>query len=366
MTISARFIPAASPLPAASPASAQARVALDPTLRWGCHAAIGLFVMALLVALQIAANIVTPIISAIVVGTILARLSDRLVRWGLGPKLAGACVFGLAMAVGVLLINALVEPFSALVAQAPTMAAALSRTISAVLEPLAHLRDALTHAPPGAPASSGLGGETEWLASFLGRLTPALGQLMVFFASLAFFISGRTELRRQLILALPERSSRLTAIRAIAAVEEALSVYFGATTAIYAAVGAATALVAWIGGLSNPLLWGAMTFAAGYIPYFGVALIALSLAACGFMTHPHALAALAPAAAYLAIHVGSELIAIPTLLGRRYEINPFLIFLSIVFWSWMWGPIGAILAAPLLLSVQTIFRLLTENDSYLP
>ncbi len=44
----------------------------------------------------------------------------------------------------------------------------------------------------------------------------------------------------------------------------------------------------------------------------------------------------------------------PTLLGRRYEINPFLIFLAIVFWGWMWGPVGAILAVPLLVTAQTV------------
>lgn len=364
MTISPRF----APTPSAAQLAGAAE--LDPVLRSGCYAAIGLFAIAVLAVLQIASDIMTPIISAVVVGTILARISDRFVKWGMAPLAAGFCVFGFAATAGVLMVNALIEPFSAMVAQAPHMAEALSKILATLLEPLANLRKALTHVPAAAPAAGGLGGETDWLASFLasflGRLTPALGQLMVFFASLAFFVTGRSALRRQLILAMPERASRLTAIRAIAAVEESLSVYFGATTAIYAAVGALTALVAWLGGLSNPLLWGAMTFVAGYIPYFGAALIALALAASGFLVHPQSLIALAPAAAYLVIHIASETFVIPTLLGRRHEINPFLIFLSIVFWSWMWGPVGAILASPLLLTVQTLTRLLTGREAYLP
>lgn len=338
----------------------------DPELivRLGCYAAIGLFLLALLAVLQNAAEIMAPIVSAIVVGALLARVSDRLTRLGMSPFVAGSCVIGLAFATGIILINALVDPFSALVAQAPTMADALTRIIAPVLRPLTDLRHAL--APAQAGSAPALGGETDWLVSFLGRLTPALGQLMVFFASLAFFVSGRTALRRQLILAMPQRASRLTAIRAIAAVEDALALYFGTTTLIYAAVGAMTALVAWAGGLSNPLLWGAMTFVAGYIPYFGVALIALSLAASGFVTHPHSLLALAPAAAYLVVHVSSETFVIPTLLGRRHEINPFLIFVSIVFWSWMWGPVGAILASPLLLSAQTLLAQFSQPEGHLP
>ncbi|MBB4198952.1 hypothetical protein CCR94_15670 [Rhodoblastus sphagnicola] len=334
-------------------------------LRLGCYAAIGLFVFALLAVLQIAASIVTPIISALVVETVLARVSDRLMRLGLSSVVAGFCVIGFALATGALMINALIEPFSALVARAPQMAEALTTLISPALQPLSNLRNALLHTP-GAAASLPIGGESEWLASFVGGLTPALGQLLIFFASLAFFVSGRTALRRQLVMAMPERASRLTAIRAIAAVENALSLYFGTTTLIYAAVGALTAIVAWASGLTNPLLWGAMSFAAAYIPYFGVGLISLSLAASGFLAYPHSLLALAPATAYLVIHIASETFVIPTLLGRRYEVNPFLIFLSIVFWSWMWGPVGAILAAPLLLSAQTLLGLFREPEGYLP
>lgn len=340
----------------------------DPELivRLGCYSAIGLFSLALLAVMQTAADIMAPIVSAIVVGALLARFSDRLTRLGMSPFLAGSCVTGVAFATGVVLINALVEPFSALVARAPEMVNALSQIVSPMLRPLTDLRHALAPTPGAAAAAPAMGGETDWLVSFLGRLTPALGQLMIFFVSLAFFVSGRTALRRQLIMAMPERASRLTAIRAIAAVEEALSLYFGTTTLIYAAVGALTALAAWAGGLSNPLLWGAMTLAASYIPYFGFALIALSLAASGFLVHSHSLLALAPAAAYVVIHAASETFIIPTLLGRRHEINPFLIFISIVFWSWMWGPVGAILASPLLLSAQTLIAMLSQPEGRLP
>jgi predicted PurR-regulated permease PerM len=340
----------------------------DPQLilRLGSYAAVGLFALALLAALQFAAEIMTPIISALVVGAILARISDRMVRWGMTPFFAIASVIGLALAAGMLMINALVEPLSALSAQAPVLAEAVNQLVAPLLRPLTGLRNALMHAQGAAAAPSAAGGEAEWLVSFIGRLTPALGQLLVFFASLGFFLSGRAALRRQFILAMPERASRLMAIRAIGAVEEALALYFGTTTLVYAAVGVLTALVAWAFGFANPLLWGVMTFASGYIPYLGPGLIALSLAAYGFLAHPHALLALAPAATYLAIHVSRETFVIPTLLGRRYEVNPFLIFLSIVFWSWMWGPVGAVLAAPLLLSVTTLIDLLTQPQGSLP
>ena len=76
--------------------------------------------------------------------------------------------------------------------------------------------------------------------------------------------------------------------------------------------------------------------------------------------------ALVPALAFVGLHSLGEIFVIPTMLGRRHEINPLLIFLWIVFWSWMWGPVGAILAVPILLSVLTVLALSTDDEPYLP
>ena len=46
----------------------------------------------------------------------------------------------------------------------------------------------------------------------------------------------------------------------------------------------------------------------------------------------------------------------PTIIGHRMTLNPFLVFLSIAFWAWMWGPLGAFLAVPLLITAVVIGR----------
>ena len=46
----------------------------------------------------------------------------------------------------------------------------------------------------------------------------------------------------------------------------------------------------------------------------------------------------------------------PTIIGHRLTLNPFLVFLSIAFWAWMWGPLGAFLAVPLLISVVVAYK----------
>ncbi len=51
-----------------------------------------------------------------------------------------------------------------------------------------------------------------------------------------------------------------------------------------------------------------------------------------------------------------ENLVMPQILGSRLEVNPFIIFTAIIFWTWMWGAVGAMLAMPLCLIAMTIFE----------
>jgi predicted PurR-regulated permease PerM len=51
------------------------------------------------------------------------------------------------------------------------------------------------------------------------------------------------------------------------------------------------------------------------------------------------------------------------IVGHRHTLNPFLVFLSIAFWSWLWGPMGALLATPLLISAYVLQRHLSSYST---
>ena len=338
----------------------------DGLIRFSRYATIGLFVIAVISVMKLASDVMVPIFAAILVGSILAQIAERLTVFGLPQGVANTLVVTCAIAIGLGLLGGLIEPFTSLVARAPDMARTVQDMSGPLLQRWSHFTSQFGNASAGAASLPGLGDATSWISAFLGRLTPALEQMLVFFPCLAFFVAGRNAIRTQMVLAMPERASRLSTLRVIVAVEKALSLYFLTTAIVYASVGAVTGVIAASFGLANPLLWAAMTFAAAYIPYIGVALITLALAAAGVLTYHQSLLALVPAGLYLCVHLFSETAVMPTLLGRRYEINPFLIFLSIVFWSWMWGPVGAILAVPLLLTAHALITALSETEPQLP
>lgn len=321
-------------------------------------AIIGLFLLALLAVLKVTAELVVPVVAAVIVGSVLTRIGDRAARLGLPPLVTGLLLVALTGLVAVVLVDALIDPFVDLFHRAPAMLERVTAALRPLTAPLRALKAATAPtAAGGAEAVPVVVGEkdtTDLVSGFVSGLTPALGELLVFFATLAFFVVGRDALRRGVILAFEGRETRLSVIRIVGAVEAALALYFGTTATIYVAVGATTALIAWVAGLPTPPLWGALTFLASFIPFVGAAAITLALAAGGLVSHDGFLLALWPAGGFLAVHLVSENLIIPAILGRRFAINPFVVFLAIVFFTWLWGAMGAVLAVPLLLVATTI------------
>ena len=104
-----------------------------------------------------------------------------------------------------------------------------------------------------------------------------------------------------------------------------------------------------------------------YIPYIGPAIVALVLFAVGLVAMPTlAQAALAPAL-FVAIATVEGHFITPSIVGRRLTMSPFLVFLALAFWTWLWGPIGAFLAMPLLIvSFVVLGHLLPREEMNLP
>jgi len=57
---------------------------------------------------------------------------------------------------------------------------------------------------------------------------------------------------------------------------------------------------------------------------------------------------------YLAIDVIASNLVTPTVLGRRLELNPVVIFLAVTFWTWLWGVAGGFLAVPMLATLKIL------------
>jgi AI-2 transport protein TqsA len=129
---------------------------------------------------------------------------------------------------------------------------------------------------------------------------------------------------------------------------------------IKSAVSLATGLLAgtalWLIGVDFPLLWGFLAFLLNYVPNIGSVVAAvppvlIALVQLGVGR------ALLVALVYLAINMLLGNLLEPTLMGRRLRLSPLVVLLSLLFWGWVWGPVGMILSVPLTM----VAKILLEN-----
>jgi AI-2 transport protein TqsA len=123
--------------------------------------------------------------------------------------------------------------------------------------------------------------------------------------------------------------------------------YLGIKTVISLATGLLLGVWCWVMGLDFPVLLGLIAFVLNYVPTVGSILagipaVLLSLILVGTLGH-----ALVVTAGYVVVNTVFGNIIEPNLMGRRLGLSPLVVMLSLLFWGWTWGPVGALLSVPL-------------------
>jgi len=338
--------------------------ALDITMAW---AVIGIFAVLALSAIYMMSLILVPVTLAVVVGMILGLLAEKLSRLGV-PRITNAVILSTGVALVIILVaNSLAGPLTTLANEGPAF---VEKTFNRLMPYLERIR--WLHITPetfqNGPMSSEklLENTGNVLHLISANLTPALVQALIFFAALLLFLAGRANLRRSIIMVFRTRSQRLAAIRVINGVEQVLGFYFATASLIYACLGVMMMVIAYVGGLSAPVLWGFFAFLSSFIPYLGIASMTLAVAVAGILTHDGLVVGLMPGAAFFIVHLVMENLIFPAVMGKRLEINPFVVFLAILFWTWMWGAVGAMLALPLSLIAMSIIDELFIDERLQP
>ena len=113
-------------------------------------------------------------------------------------------------------------------------------------------------------------------------------------------------------------------------------------------------------GLPNPLLWGVLAGTLNFIPYLGPAVMVVTLFVIGLLSFSSLTDAFVAPIIWIFVTTLEGQMITPAIIGHRHTLNPFLIFLAIAFWAWMWGPLGALLAVPLLIAAVVAIKHLSS------
>ena len=187
-------------------------------------------------------------------------------------------------------------------------------------------------------------------------VTPAAGELLLFFGTLLFFLVGQIELRTSLVSLFGNRDTKLRFLKIMRDIERNLAGYLTVVTIINAALGTIVAIGTWLIGYPNPVIFGILAALLNYVPYVGPGIMVIVLFGVGLVSFPFiAHAAIAPIGFIVLTTMEGHLVT-PTIVGRRLTLNPLLVLLALAFWTWMWGPFGAFLAVPLSIVGLVVFN----------
>lgn len=169
---------------------------------------------------------------------------------------------------------------------------------------------------------------------------------------LLFLLASGNLFLQKVVRTLPRLEDKKRAVEVAREMESEISTYLFTITLINTALGASTAVAMYLLGMPNPLLWGVMVALLNFIPYVGDIVSVSVLTVVGLLTFDNIWHALSIPAVYYVLTATEGQLITPLILGRRFTLNPVVIFISLMFWGWLWGIPGALLAVPFLVTLK--------------
>ncbi len=322
----------------------------------------GLLLLALFYTLYFGKDFFLPITLAVMLNFLLTPAVRVLKRAGVPPPLGAAVILLLFLGLVGGGIYKLWDPAVEWLQRTPQTFAHLDRELSALREPVEAIQEAGEQvealargddeaaAPEAAEESSSpeLG---DIILDNLRRLVS--GGIVALF--LLYFLLALDDLfLRKLAGVLPVMSQRRKAVLIVRATERDISRYVLVRTVTNAGLGVTVGLAMWLLGMPNPVLWGVLAGFLNYVPYLGGLVTTVIVGFVALTTFDSLGRALLVPLVYAVIDNVEGHLVTPMILGRELTLNPVMIFTWLIFWAWIWGIPGALLAIPLLATTKII------------
>jgi predicted PurR-regulated permease PerM len=337
----------------------------------------GLAAVAFILLLRYAQEVVIPVVLAVLISYALDPLVLWFQRWRLPRVLATTLVLALVVGLAAATVYNLRYQAVAVIDQLPDAARKLrddlrrkatGGTAETALEKVQEAATEIekTAAAAAAPSTAPRGitrvqveepafkaADYLWWGS-MGLLAFIAQAAMIFF--LVFFLLASGDLyRRKLVkIAGPTLTKKRITVEILDDITARIERFLIVQVFTSILVGVATAMALWWMGLNEAGFWGLMAGLFNSIPYFGPVVVSGGLAVIGYMQFASVPMALWVAAVSMAITTLEGWLITPSLMGKAAQMSPAAIFIGLIFWSWMWGVWGLLLAVPLMMVTKAV------------
>ncbi|TRD18951.1 AI-2E family transporter [Palleronia caenipelagi] len=312
------------------------------------------------VILFFAKDLVMPVILGLLIALTFSPVVRFFDRLGVPPAATAVALIvtmTVSMGIGVYALSA---PVAEWVDDAPRMGREIERKLSGVIDSISQVKEASEQVEEITGQADDkeverVAVETPSIlnsaASYAARTMTTIAVALVL---ALFLLTSRDMFSAKLVESLPTLSDKKRALKIVNGVERSISRYLFTITLINAGLGVVTGLLMWMIGMPNPVIWGLVAFSFNYLPIIGALAGAALVAGVAVITYDTlGQAMLAPLLYWGATAVEGQFVT-PTIVGRRLKLNTVSVFLTVVFWGWIWGIAGALLAVPFLVGIKVI------------
>ena len=314
--------------------------------------AFGALVLALItvLALREIASLVVPILFGLFLALGASPLLERLVRRGLGRSAALGVVIGVVLAGVAIAVVVIVFSLADLVDLAPAYAERLQSVWADIRTALAGFGITVGGGSVQDIVSSAT--IADLAKSAAGSVSRATGAILIAALTLVYALSGAASLRQRAETAFGERHALLAGVERFGS-DLRRYLVVRAQLGLFAAVLVFILLL--VLGVRLAALWAFLVFAASFIPNIGT-IIALVPPAILALLDAGPAAGAAVVVGFTLINLAQDYLLQPRMMGSELNLSSLVVLLSIVAWTWILGPAGALLAVPLTVGLVAILE----------
>ena len=312
----------------------------------------GLFILAVFYTIYFMRSVLLPIVLALLLSYLLRPIARGLVQLKIPlPVSAAFILIGLLAVVGCG-ISALATPAVGWIQKAPQGLTELQHKLLPVKRSVAQVSQATSEieklASTNAEAKAVEVMRHPIIEMFLMRTPDLIASAVLLFILLYFLLVYDQVFIAKLVKLLPTLSDKKMAVAIAHDIESQISRYLFTITAINSSLGAAVGTAVGLLSLHNPVMWGVMVAVLNFVPYLGALTGIICMTIGAVLSFDSLGYALIFPAIYLAFGTLEGSFITPWVMGCSLSLNPVMILLSLMFWGWLWGIVGVILAVPIL------------------
>jgi len=313
----------------------------------------GLFILAVFYTIYFLRAVLLPIVLAWLLSYLLRPIVRTLSRIKIPPMLGAALILLTLLSLVTLGVSALAAPAAGWLAKAPSGLEQLQHKLMPMKRSIAQVAKAGGEieklATPDSSSKAAVEVQRHPITEALYVRTPEFVSSTILLVILLFFLLAYDGVFiGKLIKLLPNFSDKKRAVSIAQDIESQVSRYLFTVTIINCCLGLAVGTTVGLLGLPNPVMWGVMVATLNFVPYLGALTGIICMTIGAILSFDSLGYALMFPAVYLAFGTLEGNFVTPWVMGRSLTLNPVLILLSLVFWGWMWGIAGVILAVPIL------------------